>query len=151
MVVCGNDEQYRRFCEALNHPELATDERFISNPQRVLNRRALARTFDAITSQWKQQDLLEALQRVNVPAGPIYDLQQVFEDPQVKHRHMAVEVPHPLAGTVKICASPIRLSETPVESYTAPPTQGQHTAQILKDLLAFNDADLERLSRMKVI
>jgi crotonobetainyl-CoA:carnitine CoA-transferase CaiB-like acyl-CoA transferase len=151
MVVCGNDEQYRRFCEALNHPELAADQRFVSNPQRVLNRKALAQTFDSITSQWKQQDLLEALERVNVPAGPIYDLQQVFEDPQVKHRQMAVEVPHPLAGTVKIYASPIRLSETPIESYTAPPIQGQHTAEILKNLLAFKDEDLERLSRMKVI
>jgi crotonobetainyl-CoA:carnitine CoA-transferase CaiB-like acyl-CoA transferase len=151
MVVCGNDEQYRRFCEALNHPELATDERFASNPVRVLNRKALAQTFDAITSQWKQQELLEALERVNVPAGPIYDLQQVFADPQVQHRQMAVEVPHPLAGTVTICASPIRLSETPIDSYTAPPTQGQHTAEVLKGLLAFNDADLERLSRMKVI
>jgi crotonobetainyl-CoA:carnitine CoA-transferase CaiB-like acyl-CoA transferase len=151
MVVCGNDEQYRRFCEALNHPELAADERFIRNPQRVLNRKALARTFDAITSQWKQQDLLEALERLNVPAGPIYDLQQVFEDPQVKHRQMAVEVPHPLAGTVRIYANPIRLSETPIDSYTAPPTLGQHTAEVLKGLLAFDDGDLERLSRMKVI
>jgi crotonobetainyl-CoA:carnitine CoA-transferase CaiB-like acyl-CoA transferase len=151
MVVCGNDEQYRRFCEALNHPELAADQRFVSNPQRVLNRKALAQTFDSITSQWKQQDLLEALERVNVPAGPIYDLQQVFEDPQVKHRQMAVEVPPPLAGTVKIYASPIRLSETPIESYTAPPIQGQHTAEIIKNLLAFKDEDLERLSRMKVI
>jgi crotonobetainyl-CoA:carnitine CoA-transferase CaiB-like acyl-CoA transferase len=151
MVVCGNDEQYRRFCEALQHPELADDERFISNPQRVLNRKALALTFDAITSKWRQQELLDALERVNVPAGPIYDLQQVFEDPQVRHRQMAVEVPHPLAGTVKVCASPIRLSETPIDSYTAPPTLGQHTAEILKGLLAFNDVDLERLSRMKVI
>jgi len=151
MVVCGNDEQYRRFCEVLKHPELADDERFISNPQRVLNRKALARTFDAITIKWKQQELLEGLERANVPAGPVYDLQQVFEDPQVRHRQMAVEVPHPLAGTVKVCASPIRLSETPIDSYTAPPTLGQHTAEILKGLLAFDDGDLERLSRMKVI
>ena len=151
MVVCGNDEQYRRFCEALKHPELADDERFITNPQRVLNRKALARTFDAITSHWRQQELLDALERVNVPAGPIYDLKQVFEDPQVKHRRMAVEVPHPLAGTVKIYASPIRLSDTPTQSYTAPPTLGQHTAEVLQRLLGFSDADLERLSRLKVI
>jgi crotonobetainyl-CoA:carnitine CoA-transferase CaiB-like acyl-CoA transferase len=151
MVVCGNDDQYRRFCEALKHPELADDERFTTNPQRVHNRKALARTFDAITSQWKQQELLEALEQVNVPAGPIYDLQQVFDDPQVQHRQMAVEVPHPLAGKVKIYANPIRLSETPIDSYTAPPTLGQHTAEILKDLLAFTDSDLQRLSSLKVI
>jgi crotonobetainyl-CoA:carnitine CoA-transferase CaiB-like acyl-CoA transferase len=151
MVVCGNDEQYRRFCEALKHPELAQDARFISNPQRVLNRKALAETFDAITTEWKQQELLDALERVNVPAGPIYNLQQVFEDQQVQHRQMAVEVPHPLSGTVQLCANPIRLSETPIDSYTAPPTLGQHTVEILKGLLNFTDGDLDRLTRLKII
>ena len=151
MVVCGNDEQYRRFCEVLQHPELADDPRFVSNPERVRNRKALAQTFDALTKQWRQQDLLAAFERANVPAGPIYNLKQVFDDPQVQHRQMAVEVPHPLAGTVKIYANPIRLSETPIDSYTAPPTLGQHTVEVLKGLLGFEDADLERLASAKVI
>ena len=151
MVVCGNDEQYRRFCEVLKHPELADDPRFVSNPHRVRNRKPLAQTFDAITKQWRQQDLLEALELANVPAGPIYNLQQVFDDPQVQHRQMAVEVPHPLAGTIKIYANPIRLSETPIDTYTAPPTMGQHTREVLKDLLGLADADLERLSSAKII
>lgn len=151
MVVCGNDEQYRRFCQALRRPELADDPRFVTNPERVRRRKELAQTFDAITKQWRQQDLLDALERANVPAGPIYNLQQVFDDPQVQHRQMAVEVPHPLAGSVKIYTSPIRLSANPIEKYTAPPTLGQHTAEVLKGLLGFTDAELERLAKSKVI
>ena len=91
------------------------------------------------------------MERANVPAGPIYNLKQVFDDPQVQHRGMAVEVPHPLAGTVKICANPIKLSETPIDEYTAPPTLGQHTQEVLKGLLGLDDAAIEQLARAKVI
>src|SRR5688572_14259089 len=151
MVVCGNDEQYRRFCQALNHPELADDARFVTNSDRVRQRKALAQTFDAITKQWRQQDLLAAMERANVPAGPIYNLEQAFADPQVQHRGMAVEVPHPLSGTVKICANPIKLSATPIDRYTAPPTLGQHTDEVLKGLLGFSDAEIAGLAQAKII
>lgn len=151
MVVCGSDEQYRRFCEALGHPELATDPRFLTNPLRVGNRRLLTETFNAITRTWQHRDLLAAMGRAGVPAGPIYDLQQVFEDPQVQHRGMSVEVPHPLSGTVKIAANPIKLSDTPIDRYTAPPTLGQHTAEVLKNLLAMSDEELAALAGARVI
>lgn len=151
MVVCGNDEQYRRFCQALNHPELADDARFVTNSDRVRQRKALAQTFDAITKQWRQQDLLAAMERANVPAGPIYNLEQAFADPQVQHRGMAVEVPHPLSGTVKICANPIKLSATPIDRYTAPPTLGQHTEEILKGLLGLSEAEIAGLAQAKII
>ncbi len=115
MVVCGNNEQYRRFCRALNHPELADDARFATNSDRVRNRKALAQTFDALTKEWRQPELFDSNGAADVPAGPIYDLEQVFDDPQVQHRGMAVEVPHPLSGTVKICANPIKFSATPID------------------------------------
>jgi crotonobetainyl-CoA:carnitine CoA-transferase CaiB-like acyl-CoA transferase len=151
MVVCGNDEQYRRFCTALGHAELGNDERFATNPTRVQNRALLTETFDAITRQWRQQDMLAAMERAGVPAGPIYDLEQVFDDPQVQHRGMAVEVPHPLSGTLRLAANPIRFSATPITKYTAPPMLGQHTDEVLKDLLGIDDAELARLSAAKVI
>ncbi|WP_234409573.1 CaiB/BaiF CoA-transferase family protein [Ideonella sp. B508-1] len=151
MVVCGNDEQYRRFCHALGRPDLATDPRFETNPLRVGNRRLLTETFNEITRTWEQRDLLSAMDRAGVPAGPIYDLKQVFEDPQVQHRGMSVEVPHPLSGTVKIAANPIKLSDTPIERYIAPPTTGQHTSEVLKDLLAMSDDELARLSAARII
>jgi crotonobetainyl-CoA:carnitine CoA-transferase CaiB-like acyl-CoA transferase len=151
MVVCGNDEQYRRFCSAINHPELADDSRFISNPDRVRNRKPLAQTFDAITIQWKQQDMLDAMEKAGVPAGPIYNLEQVFADPQVQHRGMAMEVPHPLAGTVKIYTNPIKLSDTPITRYTAPPTLGQHTEEVLKGLLGLSEERIAALAKAKII
>jgi len=151
MVVCGNDEQYRRFCTALGHPELADDPRFVTNSVRVENRKPLADTFDAITREWRQQDILAAMEKAGVPAGPIYDLEQVFEDPQVRHREMAVEVPHPLSGTVKLARNPIRFSETPITRYTAPPTMGQHTSEVLKELLGFDEARLASLAQARVI
>ena len=151
MVVCGNDEQYRRFCDALGHSELGADARFATNPLRVHNRKLLTETFDAITREWAQQDLLLAMEKAGVPAGPIYDLGQVFDDPQVRHRGMAVEVPHPLSGTVRLAANPIKFSDTPITRYTAPPTLGQHTAEVLKGLLGIDDAELDRLSAAKVI
>lgn len=151
MVVCGNDEQYQRFCGALGHPELADEPRFVTNSTRVQNRKALTDTFDAITRKWKQQDILAAMENAGVPAGPIYDLEQVFNDPQVKHRGMSVEVPHPLSGTVKLAANPIRFSETPITRYRAPPTMGQHTGEVLKELLGVDDAELARLATARVI
>jgi crotonobetainyl-CoA:carnitine CoA-transferase CaiB-like acyl-CoA transferase len=151
MVVCGNDEQYRRFCTALGHAELGNDERFATNPTRVQNRALLTETFDAITCQWRQQDMLAAMERAGVPAGPIYDLEQVFDDPQVQHRGIAVEVPHPLSGTVRLAANPIRFSATPITKYTAPPTLGQHTDEVLKGLLGIDDTELARLAAAKVI
>ena len=150
MVVCGNDEQYRRFCGALGHAELADDPRFTTNSIRVQNRKALADTFDAITREWKQDDVLAAMEKAGVPAGPIYDLEQVFNDPQVRHREMAVEVPHPLSGTVKLARNPIHLSETPLNRYTAPPTMGQHTNEVLKELLGMDEAQLAQLAQARV-
>jgi crotonobetainyl-CoA:carnitine CoA-transferase CaiB-like acyl-CoA transferase len=151
MVVCGNDEQYRRFCQALRHPELADDERFVSNPVRVRNRGRLAQTFDAITRTWRQADMLAAMEAAGVPAGPIYDLQQVFEDPQVQHRGVAVEVPHPLAGTVKIYTNPIKFSETPITQYTAPPVMGQHNEEVYGGLLGLGEGEIARLKAAGVL
>jgi crotonobetainyl-CoA:carnitine CoA-transferase CaiB-like acyl-CoA transferase len=151
MVVCGNDEQYRRFCDALGRPELATDERFITNPKRVGNRKLLAQTFDAITRQWTQGDLLAAMENAGVPAGPIYNLKQVFEDPQVQHRGLATEVPHPLAGKVKIYTNPIKFSDTPITEYTAPPVQGQHNEEIYCGLLGYTPQELTALRESGII
>jgi crotonobetainyl-CoA:carnitine CoA-transferase CaiB-like acyl-CoA transferase len=151
MVVCGNDEQYRRFCRALGHGELADDPRFVTNPQRVGHRQELAQTFDAITRTWCQGDMLAAMEAAGVPAGPIYDLRQVFDDAQVQHRGVAIEVEHPLAGKLKIHTNPIKFSDTPVTDYTAPPTQGQHNDEVYKGLLGLDDQELERLRQDGIV
>jgi crotonobetainyl-CoA:carnitine CoA-transferase CaiB-like acyl-CoA transferase len=86
-----------------------------------------------------------------VPAGPINDLRQVFDDPQVQHRCVATEVPHPLAGTLKIYTNPIKFSDTPITSYTAPPLQGQHNDAVYKGLLGLDDQELERLKEAGIV
>jgi crotonobetainyl-CoA:carnitine CoA-transferase CaiB-like acyl-CoA transferase len=94
---------------------------------------------------------MEALESAGVPCGPINDLEQVFQDPQVRHRGMRVEVPHPISGTVPLVASPIRLSATPVEIRAPPPTLGQHTREVLMDLLGMEASEVASLGDKGVV
>ncbi|MNG29195.1 Succinyl-CoA:(R)-benzylsuccinate CoA-transferase subunit BbsF [compost metagenome] len=91
------------------------------------------------------------MEQAGVPCGPINDLAQMFADPQVKARGLAIEMPHPLAGQVPQVASPIRLSETPVEYRHAPPLLGEHTEQILGEVLGLAASEIERLRVAKVV
>jgi crotonobetainyl-CoA:carnitine CoA-transferase CaiB-like acyl-CoA transferase len=117
----------------------------------VGNRRLLAATFDAITRRWRQADLLAAMEAAGVPAGPIYDLKQVFDDPQAQHRGLATEVPHPLAGSVRIHTNPIKFSDTPITDYVAPPTLGQHNDEIYRGLLGLDAEELEHLKSKGIV
>ena len=94
---------------------------------------------------------IEALEAANVPCGPINNMKEVFEDPQVQHRALRVDIPHPLGGTAPVVRSPLRLSETPVEYRLAPPTLGQHNEEILKGLLGRSDADLKQLKAAGIV
>lgn len=151
MITAGNNEQYQRFCEAIGHPELATDERFVTNGARVKNRTELGVLLEEIVSRWKMADLLAALRAVDVPAGPINDLAQVFADPQIQHRGMSVSAPHPRAGKVRMVANPIRYSETPITRYVSPPGLGEHTREVLSDLLGMDTPAIDTLGHQGVI
>ena len=153
MLVAGNDAQYGRLCETLGRPELASDPRFASNVARVTNRRALGQVFEPLFAQWDCAPLLAALERAGVPAGPVYDLRQVFDDPQVRARDMCVEIAHPAAGDgkVKLVGHPVKYSETPVTRYTAPPRLGEHTSEVLRTVLGFSDADIAALREQKIL
>jgi crotonobetainyl-CoA:carnitine CoA-transferase CaiB-like acyl-CoA transferase len=122
----GNDGQFRKFAEVAGQPQWADDPRFVTNKLRVANRAELIplirqATVFKTTAEWVAQ-----LEQAGV-CGPINDLAQMFADPQVKARGLAIELPHALAGMVPQVASPIRLSETPVEYRYAPPLLGEHT------------------------
>jgi crotonobetainyl-CoA:carnitine CoA-transferase CaiB-like acyl-CoA transferase len=151
VMIAGNDEQYRRFCAALKHPELATDARFLTNADRVKNRKEMTPLLSNIIAGWKQRELLDTLEKAGVAAGPINNLREVFEDPQVRHRGVQVEVPHPLSGTVKLAANPIRYSATPIEQYTAPPLLGEHTDEVLSDILGMDAGTLDALRKDGII
>jgi crotonobetainyl-CoA:carnitine CoA-transferase CaiB-like acyl-CoA transferase len=134
VLAVGNDGQFARLCEVLGRPGLAADARFATNAARVTHRDALLALLEPLLAARPAAAWTEALEAAGVPCGPINDLRQVFEDPQVRHRGLRWEVPHPQAGTVSLVASPIRLSETPVTPPAAPPTLGQHTAEVLAEL-----------------
>jgi crotonobetainyl-CoA:carnitine CoA-transferase CaiB-like acyl-CoA transferase len=150
VVAVGNDGQFARLCEVAARPDLAADPRFATNPARVENRETLVPILQALLAGRPTQDWVDALEAAGVPCGPINDLGQVFADPHVQSRGLRVEVPHPLAGKVPVVASPMRLSRTPVRHGT-PPLLGEHTREVLVDILGMEDVEIEALRREKVI
>jgi crotonobetainyl-CoA:carnitine CoA-transferase CaiB-like acyl-CoA transferase len=151
ILACGNDNLFRKFCEVAGCSELATDARFATNGKRVENRTVLTETLDAVFAKRTTKDWVAALEGAGVPNGPINDLKQVFEEPQVIARGMRIEVPHPTAGKVPMVASPMRFSATPITYDTAPPTLGQHTAEVLQKRLSMTPDDIERLKRDGIV
>jgi crotonobetainyl-CoA:carnitine CoA-transferase CaiB-like acyl-CoA transferase len=150
VVAVGNDGQFGRLCEVAGRPELAVDPRFTTNAARVENRAALVPILSALLAARSSREWVDALEEAGVPCGPINDLAQVFEDPQVRARGLRVEVPHPLAGKVPVVASPMRLSETPVRHGT-PPLLGEHTREVLGDVLGMPEAEIEALRRGGIV
>jgi len=151
MIAAGNDAQFQRLCEALGQPGLASDPRFATNADRFANKAALVSLVEDVTLRRTAAEWVAVIGAAGVPCGPVNDIAQVFDDPQIRHRGMRVEVAHPTAGPIPLIANPVRLSETPIEYRTAPPLLGQHTREILRELLAMGDADIDRLARDGVI
>ena len=145
ILACGNDNLYRRFCEAAGCPELANDARFATNGKRVENRDELKRLLDAIFAKRTKKEWGELLDAAGVPNGPINDIAQVFAEPQVQARGVRIEVEHPVAGRLPMVASPMRFSATPIEHRTPPPRLGEHTDAVLKEILGKSDAEIARL------
>jgi crotonobetainyl-CoA:carnitine CoA-transferase CaiB-like acyl-CoA transferase len=145
IVACGNDNLYRKFCEAAGCPDLATDPNFATNGKRVENRDELTRRLQDVMSTRTTREWVQALEAAGVPNGPINDLAQVYEEPQVKARNIRIEMDHPVAGKLSTVASPMRFSETPVEYLNAPPTVGQHTEQVLRAVLGKSDEQIAAL------
>jgi crotonobetainyl-CoA:carnitine CoA-transferase CaiB-like acyl-CoA transferase len=145
ILACGNDNLYRKFCEAAGCAPLAEDPRFVTNGKRVENRAELTRRLQEIFAQRSTRDWVELLEAAGVPNGPINDIAQVFEEPQVKARGIRIEADHPVAGRVPMVASPMRFSATPLAHHVAPPVLGQHTDEILRTLLGKSDAEIAKL------
>ena len=153
ILAVGNDRQFQRFCDLAGVPELASDPRFETNAQRVRNREALYALLPDVTRKKTAAEWLESLERLGVPAGPVYTLDQVFEDPQVRHRGMKIELPCPGAqdGKVDLIGNPIKMSETPVEYRRPPPTLGQDTDAVLSELLELGQEEITALRDKGVV
>ena len=151
ILSVGNDAQFERFCELAGRQELAADERFRKNSDRVKHRLELIPQIAAIMLQKSSVQWLEALNSKGIPCGPINNIGQVFDDPQVKFRGLQLELEHPLAGSVASVANPIRLSQTPIEYRQAPPLLGQHTDEVLGRLLSLDAMALTQLRAEGII
>ena len=145
IVACGNDNLFRKFCEAAGRPELADDPRFATNGKRVENRAEMTRVIQEFFGKRSTAEWLERLEAAGVPNGPINDLAQVFEEPQVKARGLKIELEHKAAGALPLVASPMRFSGTPLEYRLPPPLLGEHTEAVLKDLLGKSEAEIAAL------
>ncbi|WP_028627132.1 CaiB/BaiF CoA transferase family protein [Metapseudomonas resinovorans] len=151
ILTVGNDSQFRKFCEVAGHREWADDPRFSSNKARVAHRAELIPLIRQATVFKTTAEWVRALEEVGVPCGPINDLAAVFADPQVLARGLRVELEHPLAGVVPQVASPLRLSDTPVEYRMPPPLLGEHTQDVLQRVLGLAAEQVEALRQAEVI
>ena len=151
IIAVGNDRQFARLCQRLQHPEWATDPRFVRNADRVTYREELITALAEVIATADSGHWLTELEKAGIPCGPINGLEQVFADPQVRQRGMEVELPHPRAGQVPLVGSPLNLSVTPVTYHRPPPSLGQDTAAVLGDVLGLEEGELARLRAAGVI
>jgi crotonobetainyl-CoA:carnitine CoA-transferase CaiB-like acyl-CoA transferase len=149
VLAIGNDSQFDKFCKAAG-VTFSADERFRRNADRVLNRDVLVPMLADVLRRRRVQEWIDLLEPVGVPVGPINDLAQVFEHPQVRSRGIRRDLPHPLAGTVPTVCSPIRMSASPVRHELAPPLLGQHTRDVLK-AFGMSDEEIDALAARGVI
>ena len=151
ILATGNDGQYQRFCSVAGRPDLATDERFATNRARVGNRAVLGPILNEIIAAKPRAFWLEELERVGVPCGPINNLEQVFNDNHVQARGARQEVEHSVGGSIPTVANPIRFSESPIEYDQPPPLLGQHTDDVLAEMLGLDTAAIGRLRAANII
>ncbi len=151
IIAVGNDGQYQRYCEFGSRPDLASDPRFASNADRVKNRDILVPMIEKMMRTKTREEWLTGLEKVGVPCGPINDLEQLFDDPQVKARGTRINLPHTLAGTAPQVANPIKFSATELAYTHAAPVLGEHTLEILSGLLELDEEEIARLKGEGII
>ena len=153
VLAAANDAQFKRFCGFAGVAELAEDDRYKTNELRVRNRDELIEKLQSIIAEKNSKHWVEGLQKVNVTCGPINTLEQVFADAQVQARGMDLEMPHPATGTdpVHLIASPIRMSKTGPDYRYAPPMLGQHTEEVLGELLEIGLDEVAELRRRGIV
>ncbi|PHM19810.1 MAG: CoA transferase [Curvibacter sp. PD_MW3] len=151
ILAIGNDGQFARFCEAAGHDELVGDLRFSTNTARVQNRSILVETLRNITIQRTTREWVALLEGAGVPCGPINTIADVFDDPQVQARGMQIQMDHAAADDIKLVASPIRMSGTPVQYRSAPPLLGEHTREVLADVLKMPEETMNELFEQGVL
>ncbi len=151
LIAVANNKQFAALCQVIGQAELATDPRFDTTPHRVAHRAELQTLLSAVLKHQTLGYWMPLLRQAVVPSGPIHDFQQVFDDPQIRHRALVKTIPHPLSGTLPVVGNPLNFSATPIQYGKPPPLLGQHTAEVLQELLGLDPAELQRLAQARVI
>ncbi|MBL4911322.1 MAG: CoA transferase [Alteromonadaceae bacterium] len=151
ILAVGNDQQFEKFCQVANCSELAQDERFVSNQQRVKNRGVLIPLLAKILAVKTTQSWLNLLADIGVPCGAVNTIEQALKHPQILHRAMVKQLKNKNGELVPTIASPINLSATPLRYDTAAPNLGQETKSLLQQKLAYTDKQIMELQQQKII
>ena len=151
ILAVGNDGQYAKFCTVASRLDLCQDPRFIKNADRVRHRAVLVPMLEEVLRTRSKADWLLALETAKVPCGAINNLSEVFNDPHIRSRDMVTTWQHPASGPVELVSSPMKLSETPVRTDLPPPLLGEHTEDVLRELLALDDSALAQLRLHQII
>ncbi len=151
VVAVGNDAQFAKLCDVLDARSLVRDPRYVTNEARVQHRAELDAELERLLVARPAAVWLAALETAGVPAAPINDVAQVFDDPQVRHRGLRIDVARAGGGSVPLVASPIRLSESSTRPPSAPPRLGEHTEAILRERLRMGAAEIAELRQKRVV
>ena len=151
ILAVGNDGQYAKFCSVADRPDLCEDPRFIKNADRVRHRTVLVPMLEAVLRTRSKADWLQTLEAAKVPCGAINNLAEVFADPHIRSRDMVTTWQHPVGGAIELVASPMKLSATPVRVDLPPPLLGQHTEDVLRNVLHLDAKDVVRLRQKHII
>jgi crotonobetainyl-CoA:carnitine CoA-transferase CaiB-like acyl-CoA transferase len=151
VVGAASEGNWQRLCQAVEKPELANDARFASNAERVAHREELIAILQDLFRQRDTASWIRLLGDAGLPCGPVNTIDQVFNDPQVLHRNMLLEVEHPTAGKVRMAGMPVKFSATPPSLRFPPPLLGQHSEEVLQSWLAMPEEKVQELKRKKII
>ena len=151
VIATANDSLFHKLCKAMERPELAADPRFVTNPLRKANEQAI----DALVTEWTRKHtsaaIEELLNKAGVPVSCVKTIDQLVEDPQLRHRNMLIELDHPAVGKTLYPGNPLKLSLTPADTSKRAPLLGEHSEQILGELLGYSEADIAALRQERVI
>jgi len=150
-LAIGNDKLFQNFCRAISNEALAQDPRFSTNPSRVANRTQLIPLLEKAFAEKPRDEWLQIFTKAEVPAGPVYSMNEIFSDPQILGRRMLERIQHPTAGEICQIGIPMRFSETNPEIKLPPPTLGQHANEILTKILGYDAKRIEELEGDGVI
>jgi crotonobetainyl-CoA:carnitine CoA-transferase CaiB-like acyl-CoA transferase len=150
VIAGGNDEIWRRLCKVIDRPDLAEDARYRTNADRAVRHAEVKAELERALQTRTRDEWVRELTNAGVPCGSVREISEVLSDPQITAREMVREVEHTTVGKARVINSPVKMSATPTSVRTAPPTLGQHTAGVLKEL-GYDQQEIDALKSARVI